>query len=941
MKSYSEKFLLLLFITLLNNISHAATYTFTNAGATEENGPNQNQINSEYAGTNLANSVTINSPGVQEWVVPVTATYEIEVWGAQGGSGGWYSIQNYSSTGGLGGYAKGSITLSAGTRIYLYIGQQGEGYPTSSTKMENLTARKGGWNGGGNNSISDYPGTGGGGASDVRIGGVSLTDRVIVGGGGGGGGNSGSSTQLSNGGAGGGLTAVTLANSTQFSNRTPGSGATQSSGNALGVGATANENLSGGGGGGYYGGGAGANSTGGGGGSSYLGGVSNGSTQSGIRSGHGKIVITSPLSSSSPPIITQGNNPISKSLSEDTLVSWSANEINATDLDTNASYLSWSITSTPTNGSSTIDGNGTSPANLTYLPNSNYFGNDSFSVQVSDGENNDSIVINLTINPVNDSTTLIGDFNATIYEDTNSTGDLNATDPDGLTDGSYFTISSNPANGSATIDQLTGSWAYTPQANFFGSDSFSVSITDDLGHSSNQPISLTVSPINDLPFNLKLSNNQLHENSSLNTLVGVLSAEDMESNQSINFSTAEGNGDKHNHLFNIDRNGTLRTSSVLDFESNQTLQIRIKATDINGGEVVKTFEINVLNVVEDFDNDGIENYFDFDDDNDSFSDTEEIAYGSDPLNPNSVANQAPTEILISNNSFYESQAIGLFIGKLFAVDPDDNATHTFSFVDGNNSSQNQLFEIDSNHSLRTKTLFKFIKDQDNFKIRIKVLDQFNASFEQDLHIKILKDESQGIRIGKPIVSMDVNGRTTLVCPVLNEGNESLPTVEYLISETEGFFNIAYTVGTIFDQNSVIGSLFKLDENKTYFARAKTSHKGRTIISESTQFSTSSISTFNWWSIFEENQAGWRNSDWLGTFLPHESGWIYHHSIGWLYAHPSQEDDFWFWSQEYNWIWTKKGIYPFLYRNNSSNWLYLLGVKDGKAIFHDYSIELGI
>ncbi|MBT7651015.1 MAG: hypothetical protein HN553_08575, partial [Opitutae bacterium] len=501
--------------------------------------------------------------------------------------------------------------------------------------------------------------------------------------------------------------------------------------------------------------------------------------------------------------------------------------------------------------------------------------------------------------------------------------------------------SSNPANGSATIDQLTGSWAYTPQANFFGSDSFSVSITDDLGHSSNQPISLTVSPINDLPFNLKLSNNQLHENSSLNTLVGVLSAEDMESNQSINFSTAEGNGDKHNHLFNIDRNGTLRTSSVLDFESNQTLQIRIKATDINGGEVVKTFEINVLNVVEDFDNDGIENYFDFDDDNDSFSDTEEIAYGSDPLNPNSVANQAPTEILISNNSFYESQAIGLFIGKLFAVDPDDNATHTFSFVDGNNSSQNQLFEIDSNHSLRTKTLFKFIKDQDNFKIRIKVLDQFNASFEQDLHIKILKDESQGIRIGKPIVSMDVNGRTTLVCPVLNEGNESLPTVEYLISETEGFFNIAYTVGTIFDQNSVIGSLFKLDENKTYFARAKTSHKGRTIISESTQFSTSSISTFNWWSIFEENQAGWRNSDWLGTFLPHESGWIYHHSIGWLYAHPSQEDDFWFWSQEYNWIWTKKGIYPFLYRNNSSNWLYLLGVKDGKAIFHDYSIELGI
>jgi hypothetical protein len=424
-------------------------------------------------------------------------------------------------------------------------------------------------------------------------------------------------------------------------------------------------------------------------------------------------------------------------------------------------------------------------------------------------------------------------------------------------------------------------------------------------------------------------------------LVGVLSAEDIESNQSISFSTTDGIGDKHNQLFNIDSNRTLRTTSILDFESNQTLQIRIKAMDVDGGEVVKIFEINLLNIVEDFDNDGIENYFDFDDDNDSFSDAVEIAYGSDPLNPDSVANQAPTEISISNNTFYESQAIGLFVGKLFAVDPDDNATLTFSFVDGNNSPQNQLFEIDSNQSLRTKSLFKFIKDQNDFKIRVKVVDQFNAAFEQVLNIQTLKDESQSIRLGKPLVSIDANGRATIVCPVSNEGNESLPTIQYLVSETDEFSNASLTLGAIFDQGSVTGSLFNLDENKTYYTRAITTHKGRSIISESTQFNTSSILAFNWWSIFEESQAGWRNSVWLGTFLPHESGWIYHQSIGWLYAHPGQEDDFWFWSQDYKWLWTKEGIYPFLYRNNTSNWLYILGQKDGKAVFHDYSVDQGI
>ena len=38
-----------------------------------------------YAGTNLANSVTINTTGIQEWTVPASGVYTIEVWGARGG----------------------------------------------------------------------------------------------------------------------------------------------------------------------------------------------------------------------------------------------------------------------------------------------------------------------------------------------------------------------------------------------------------------------------------------------------------------------------------------------------------------------------------------------------------------------------------------------------------------------------------------------------------------------------------------------------------------------------------------------------------------------------------------------------------------------------------------------------------------------------------------
>ena len=64
-----------------------------------------------------------------------------------------------------------------------------------------------------------------------------------------------------------------------------------------------------------------------------------------------------------------------------------------------------------------------------------------------------------------------------------------ATDQDGLTDGSYFSISSAPSNGSASIDPTDGNWTYSPNPNFYGSDSFVVSITDDLNTSTTTTIS--------------------------------------------------------------------------------------------------------------------------------------------------------------------------------------------------------------------------------------------------------------------------------------------------------------------------------------------------------------------------------------------------------------------------------------------------------------------
>lgn len=97
--------------------------------------------------------------GVQTWTVPAgITTITIECWGAQGQGG----------NGGLGGYAKGDLSVTPGQTINIYVGGQN------------------GFNGGGL-GYAAVP-KNGGDASDVRLTGTALTDRVIVAGGGGAGG---------------------------------------------------------------------------------------------------------------------------------------------------------------------------------------------------------------------------------------------------------------------------------------------------------------------------------------------------------------------------------------------------------------------------------------------------------------------------------------------------------------------------------------------------------------------------------------------------------------------------------------------------------------------------------------------------------------------------------------------------------------------------------
>src|SRR5690606_19413566 len=92
--------------------------TFTTCGQSGALGPSQAQCDTAYAGTLLAGEVTVTG-GIQHWTVPATATYRIEVWGAQGANG------NTSLAGGRGARMRGDFALTAGTTLAILVGQQG------------------------------------------------------------------------------------------------------------------------------------------------------------------------------------------------------------------------------------------------------------------------------------------------------------------------------------------------------------------------------------------------------------------------------------------------------------------------------------------------------------------------------------------------------------------------------------------------------------------------------------------------------------------------------------------------------------------------------------------------------------------------------------------------------------------------------------------------
>ncbi len=168
-----------------------------------------------------------------------------------------------------------------------------------------------------------------------------------------------------------------------------------------------------------------------------------------------------------------------------------AKDIILTGTDEDGDPLTYEIVTGPTHGSLS----GTAP-NVTYTPNVNYNGSDTFTFTVNDGTVDSApATVSITVTAIND-VPAANPQAVTTSEDTAKAITLTGTDIDG--DPLTYIIVTGPTHG--VVGGSGANKTYTPDANYNGADSFTFKVNDGTADSAPATVSITVTAVNDAPI---------------------------------------------------------------------------------------------------------------------------------------------------------------------------------------------------------------------------------------------------------------------------------------------------------------------------------------------------------------------------------------------------------------------------------------------------------
>jgi hypothetical protein len=266
-------------------------------------------------------------------------------------------------------------------------------------------------------------------------------------------------------------------------------------------------------------------------------------------------------------------------------------------------------------------------------------------------------------------------------------------DGEGSDENELFTLDGDVLKVAGNIDYETNS-----------SISIRVQVVDADGNTFDEIIEFIIQDAPDAPYSINIDNSMVDELVEAGTFVGTLSALDDDKNAT-DFTLVAGDGDDDNTSFTIDSIFSdsyyeglgLYTATVFDYETRANLTVRIQVTDASGLTFSDSIELTVIDI-----------------------------------------NENPTDISYSGNKITENNEVGVVIGSLTAIDPQDDVA-SFALVSGDGDTDNDKVTIDGTDVLAA-VIFDY-ESQVYISFRVQVVDIFGNSYEEVLYTSIMDDST--------------------------------------------------------------------------------------------------------------------------------------------------------------------------------------------------------
>ena len=396
----------------------------------------------------------------------------------------------------------------------------------------------------------------------------------------------------------------------------------------------------------------------------------------------------------------------------------------ANDIDGDGGAISVDDFSQASNGAVTYNNDGT----FTYVPNENYSGSDSFTYTISDeGGNTDTATVHINVSSVVDNPEAVSDSFMVNEDHSVTTGNVLVNDIDVEGGRTLFVYDfDQPAHGLVVYND-NGTFTYTPDANYHGSDNFAYTVYDGEGGHDTATVLITVNSVNDAPEG-KLDAINVSEDGSITT--GNLLANDIDVDGDDLF--LDGFTQAEHGVITSNGDGTFTYVPDADYDGRDSFTYTI--ADGNGASDTVTVEISIAAVN---DNPGAVDDVDNVDEDNSLLTINVLANDTDVDNDN---------VLIYNYTQTQNGSLSYNGDGTFDYVPntDFNGTDSFTYtvIDGNGgeSTATMTITVNSvNDELETNDI-TLVTDED---VSVGTVNIFTSFENVDIEDLSIQDFTQG------------------------------------------------------------------------------------------------------------------------------------------------------------------------------------------------------